>query len=679
MDNTILMNDMNEIEGAQEMEPVYEPRAAVGEEQLRAANEILDKYRAAKANLEDRLIDEERWYEMRMDVKSRRAMRYKEIDADGYEDSATTQAVRKSRRAEEDRVGGATASQWMFSAIANKHADSMDNVPTAAILPREESDEGDAKMLSDIIPVVLTRANWQRVYSRGEWHKLKHGMCAYGVWWDPKLENGLGDIRLSNVNILNLYWDGSVDDIQDSPNLFILAFEDRKKIAQLYPQADLDGNKAGRVDEWKKFVHEDSTDENSEDKIVVVDWYYKVYRPDGRTVLHYAKYTGETLLYASENSEQYAESGWYEHGRYPVELDVLFPIEGTATGFGLVAISRAPQEYIDILDRNILGYAERASHYKVMVKSATDMNIAQFLDPAREVVEVGGDVSDDRMKQIVMSPLDSTYINLREAKINELKETTSNRDVSQGSSSGGVTAASAIAALQEAGNKTSRDMLSNSYHTFELIMQQVVELIRQFYSDARSFRILGEGGMGVRYVQYDNSRIRDVQTGMDSQGNPLYRRAIFDIDVKAAKQNPYNQLSHNETMKELYSLGVFQPENATQALAMLKGMEFDGIDQVRQSVEENATIYNQLQAAVQWIAQFTGVDPAQITAALQGQTPAVSQPMAYHSADGASRSSDPLLTAEEGGREATMTSYGQQLAERAKPDPTSKGSGATLK
>lgn len=672
MDNDILNGqamrpDMTDVTG--------DAGQAVGVLQLRAANEVLTRYREGKANLEDRIVDEEKWYEMRMDVKARRARRYAEISEDGYEDSAATRAVRKARRLEEDRVGAATASQWMFSAIANKHADAMDNIPTAAILPREQTDEGDAKMLSDIVPVILTRANWQRVYSRGEWYKLKHGMCAYGVWWDPKLENGLGDIRISNVNILNLYWDPAVDDIQESANIFILALEDRKKVQQMYPGADLDDTKAGRSEDWKQFVHEDSADDSRADKIIVVDWYYKVYRPDGRTVLQYVKYAGETLLYASENSPQYAEAGWYGHGQYPVQIDTLFPIEGTATGFGLIAISRAPQEYIDLLDRNILGYAERASHYKVMCKSATDMNIAQFLDPSREVVEVSGEVSDDRVRQFTMAPLDSMYINLRDGKINELKETTSNRDVSQGSSSGGVTAASAIAALQEAGNKTSRDMLASSYHTFELMMQQVVELIRQFYDDARSFRITGEGGTGNQYVMYDNSRIRDAQTGVDSQGNPLYRRAVFDINVKAAKQNPYNQLSHNETMKELYSMGVFAPENASQALAMLKGMEFDGIDQVRQTVEENATVYAQLQAAVQWIAQVTGTDPVQILAVLQGQAAPMSQPMAVHGAGGGGQ--DALLSAQEGGRKAAMTSYGQELAQRARADATRKGEGAS--
>lgn len=653
--------------------PYSDAKEPVGVLQIRAANDILNKYREAKSNLDNRLIEEEKWYEMRMDARARRERRYAEIDAAGYEDSSTTQAVRAARKAEEDRVGNATTSQWMFASIANKHADAMDNIPTAAILPREASDEGDAKMLSDIIPVILTRTNWQRIYSRGEWYKLKHGMCAYGVWWDPRLENGLGDIRLSNVNVLNLYWDMTVSDIQDSPNIFFLAQEDRKKIKSMYPQADLtDSN----VDDIKKFVHDDGSDSDNTDKIIVVDWYYRIYRPDGRTVLQYVKYTGETLLYASENSPLYADNGWYEHGRYPVEIDTLFPIEGTTTGFGLIAISRSPQEYIDILDRNILGYAERASRYKVIAKTASDINIAQFLDPDREVVEVSGDISDDRFRQITMSPLDSMYVSLREGKINELKETTSNRDVSQGSSSGGVTAASAIAALQEAGNKTSRDMLSGSYHTFELIMQQVVELIRQFYDDSRSFRITGNGGMGSKYVVYDNSNIRDAQTGVDSHGNPLYRRAVFDIDVKAAKKNPYNQLSQNETMKELFGLGIFEPQNASQALAMLKGMDFDGIDQVRQSVEENATLQAQLQAAVQWISQVTMIGQDQILTVLQGQSSTVSSPLVVH---GSSYRSDPLLDAQHGGQDATMTNYGQVLAERARPNASSPGGGAEVK
>ena len=637
---------------------------AVGAEQLRAANAMLDKYRQAKANFDDRIIAEEQWYEMRMDEKKRRATRIKEIaeSAESY-DGAVADAVRRARLAEEARVGRASVSQWMFSAIAGKHADAMDNVPTAAVLPREERDEGDAQVLSSILPVILQRANWDRVYSRGEWCKLKHGACAYGVWWNQTAENGIGDIAITNINMLNLYWDMAVDNIQDSPNVFILALEDRKKIKQMYPDSGLDDGDFDDSRDIKQFLHEDSVDDT--DKVVVVDWYYKVYKPDGRTVLHYAKYTGETLLYASENSAQFAESGWYEHGRYPVEIDTLFPIEGTASGFGLIAITQAPQEYIDLLDRNIIGYAERASHYKVMCKTAADMNIAQFLDPSQEVVEVSGDVDDSRFRQVQMNPIDSMYLTLRANKIDELKETSSNRDVSQGSSTGGVTAASAIAALQEAGNKTSRDSLAGAYRVFELLMQQVVELIRQFYTEERYFRIIGDSGIGRKYVTYSNANIRDVQTGTDSAGQPLWRRAIFDIDVRAAKKNPYNQISQNETMKELFKIGALNPENASQAIAMLDGMDFDGIEQVKERVEENATIQAQLNAAVQWIAQVTGTESAQILSTLQGQAQPVSRPLEIHlpQSNGAGMEGA-LAQAQAGGVKARATDFAQTIRKR---------------
>ena len=61
-----------------------------------------------------------------------------------------------------------------------------------------------------------------------------------------------------------------------------------------------------------------------------------------------------TLLFASENEAEYQERGWYDHGLYPVVLDVMFPEKGTPVGFGYVAICKDPQLYVDKLSANIL-------------------------------------------------------------------------------------------------------------------------------------------------------------------------------------------------------------------------------------------------------------------------------------------------------------------------------------
>ena len=85
--------------------------------------------------------------------------------------------------------------------------------------------------------------------------------------------------------------------------------------------------------------------------------------------------------------------------------------------------------------------------------------------------------------------------------VNELKEVSGNRDVSQGGTTSGLTAASAIAALQEAGSKLSRDMLKSAYRAFAKECYLIIELMRQFYDEQRVYRITGESG-GVEYATF---------------------------------------------------------------------------------------------------------------------------------------------------------------------------------
>jgi hypothetical protein len=179
--------------------------------------------------------------------------------------------------------------------------------------------------------------------------------------------------------------------------------------------------------------------------------------------------------------------------------------------------------------------------------------------------------------------LDSFWLDLKNAKIDELKETTTNRDILQGAADGGVVAASAIAALQEAGNKTVRDMVAASYRSFVQLVHLVIECVRQFYGEARCFRILGENG-AYCYLNWSNEGIAERVTGTLSDGTPICRRPVFDIDVRAEKKDPYTRLSHNETLKDLYKMGVFEPENAAAAGILLSAMDFSGIGRLREQV-----------------------------------------------------------------------------------------------
>ena len=74
---------------------------------------------------------------------------------------------------------------------------------------------------------------------------------------------------------------------------------------------------------------------------------------------------------------------------------------------------------------------------------------------------------------------------------------------------------------------------------------------------------------------------------------------IFDIVVSAEKKSTFSRLSQNETAKECYQLGFFAPRNADAALAALEMMDFEGIEKVRERVQQNGTLYQQLQQAME--------------------------------------------------------------------------------
>jgi activator of HSP90 ATPase len=137
-------------------------------------------------------------------------------------------------------------------------------------------------------------------------------------------------------------------------------------------------------------------------------------------------------------------------------------------------------------------------------------------------------------------------------------------------------------------------MIKTSYRAFQQINYIVLELIRQFYDEIRSFRITGENGAD-QYVQFDNRYIREQVLVDPMTGAQDYRRPVFDIKITSQKQSPFNKIAQNELAKELYQLGAFNPQMADQSLMMLEMMDFEQKDVVIQKVQQNGTLMQMVQ------------------------------------------------------------------------------------
>ena len=545
----------------------------IGREQVQKANQVMQKYKEGKANLERRIVDNEQWYKLR----------HWECLRDKKDDIQPTSA-------------------WLFNCIANKHADAMDNFPSPNILPREEGDKGEAEMLTSIVPVILDQCEFEQTYSDVWNYKLKTGTGVYGIFWDSSKLNGLGDVSIKKVDIINLFWESGIQDIQKSRNMFHVELKDNDLLIGQYPQ--LEGKLGASTMDIAKYIYDDNVDTTN--KSVVVDWYYKKHNSQGKVVLHYCKYVNDVVLFATENEPEYAERGFYDHGMYPFIFDTLYPVEGTPCGFGYIDVGKDAQAFIDRGNQAIMKNMLANAKPRYFVRSDGSVNREQFADTNNELIDCDGNLGQDSILPIQPNTLNNIYVEVINNKIDELKETTGNRDISTGGTSSGVTAASAIAAMQEAGSKLSRDNNKASYRAFRKLCLMIVELIRQFYDMPRCFRIMGENG-AARFVQYSNAGIMPQQQGIEMGVDMGYRLPLFDIEVTAQKQSPYSKMSQNELALQFFNAGFFNPQIADQALACIDMMDFDRKHFVMQKIAQNGTMYQQLMMAQQQVVALAGV------------------------------------------------------------------------
>lgn len=505
-------------------------------------------------------------------------------------------------------------SAWAVNSILNKHADFMDSFPKANVLAREADDEEEAQILSKILPAIEEHTDAEQVYNTAGYDFLIDGTAITAVLWDPMAHDGMGDIKKTNVDIHNVFWQPGIEDIQQSKYFFDVSVADVNDVKLQYPDiADrIGGGKQGFITEY---IHDDNI--NHQNDIEIINCYYKKLemRPvliniDPQTVaqhlvpreiLHMAIIIGDQCVFCSEDKPEY-QDGFYKHGKYPYVFRKCFPVKDSPCGFGYLDIMKYPQRDIDKLDQAIMKNTMMKAKPRWWVKKNADINKEAFADWNEEIVEVGSGDLGSAVQQMDVDTLPAIVETHLEAKIDELKEISGNRDFSQGSTASGVTAASAIAALQEAGSKLSRDINKAMYRGSREEYYLEIELIRQFYTEPRTFRI-DDGSGRYEYMDYSNVNIapQDITTPEGTR----HKKSIFDLEVSAEKQSPFSRASQNETAKELYQMGLFAPDNATSALVCLDMMEFEGKEKIKQQIQQNDTFMQQFQQMQQLIIQLS--------------------------------------------------------------------------
>lgn len=649
-------------------EPTAVKPKKIGPEQLRKARMDLMRYKAGKASLDQRIIASEQWWKMRHWEWMHEQGNHRETHY---------------------------TSAWLFNCIINRHADAISSYPAPNILPREPQDKETARILSEILPCIMEANDFEEVYSEVMWQKLKQGTGCYGIFWDKSKLGGLGDISIRRVELLNLFWEPGIRNIQESRNLFHVELVDDDLLKQQYPEL-ADVLTTGSHDTTvNKYLYDDNVDTTG--KSAVIDWYYHTWEGMKKT-LQYCKFVGDTVIYASEDDHEQpmeevqqqigtnmmtgaptmqarrvpmgnpiAEEGWYAHGEYPFVFDVLFPIEGSPAGFGYVDVCKSSQEQIDRLNMAIIDNAIINSTPRYFVREDGGINEQEFADITRPFVHVNGNLGDDTIRAIEGNVISGNFITILNNKITELKETSNNTDSSNGITSG-VTAASGIAAQQEAAGKVSRASTMSAYRAYTRVVNQCVELIRQFYDVPRQFRVAGESG-NDQFIGFDNSGMKPQAQGIDFGQDMGFRKPVFDIKVSAQSKTVYTKNSQNELAMALNNMGVFNPQMVDQSLLLLDAMDFDGKDRMMRKIAESGTM-QQMFAQISQIALELAnrYDPAlaqQIAQIIMQRQGAPMPAMGMGGPEGSVTMGTPVTDINVGGGNAEETSQVKKARERA--------------
>lgn len=625
----------------------------IGVEEIIKARETLQKYKQQKQSLESRVVNNEEWWKIH-----------------NWEQIKKKDAV-KADRENPNGIETPSSSAWLFNSITNKIADFSDNYPEANIRARTGGDVPEAERLKNVIPMILKRNKFYKTYIADISEKSKSGTGITYVGWNPK-KDGIGDVEIQNINILSIFWQGGITNIQKSRNVFTVELVDTDLLKKQYPSEAENITSDGEVD-LKQYLYEDYID--TTDKSLVIDWWYK---KDGK--LHYCKFVNNVVLFATENEPDEYPNGYYDDGNYPFVFDVMFPMQGTIAGFGFIDVGKQPQEYIDKMDAGILQNVLMNSTPRYFERQDSEINEEEFLDWTQPFVKTNTNLGQDDLREINVKGLDSAVFTQRDSKINEIKETTANRDVSTGGTTSGVTAASAISALIETGSKVSRMAIKGTYDAFENIIYLIIERMRQFYDLPRYVRITGDDGTDDFDI-YDNCNLK-LQERQTLQGDTAQYLPEFDIEVAAQKASPYSKAAQNELALQLYSAGFFNPQNTDQSLACLNIMDFDHKSDVINQIKKNGTLLDALQQAQMQLQQLQqeneklkvmcdlNIDNSNLTGMKgkqQGSSPDVAQASTSGSANMESTKPEGMQSVSTGDKGSLAEQAAQKANESAQP------------
>ncbi len=470
---------------------------------------------------------------------------------------AQTQSRRKDKRT--------LQLQTLKSTFNNCVADQMDNMPEALMMPERAGLEEVAEDLTDLVRYVLSQNDFEALHRRRVEDCFATGTAVTQVAWDRDLDGGRGNIALIRWPIEAFLWDPASENLQDGRAVFKVSWHPMSWFKQHYPDRYLEiGSDEAEYSGLGMADAQEQSRPADEDRAMLIEYWYRLYDAAKR------RYT-VSVAYLAGGALLSNHPDVYRHGMYPFILDVYTPIEGLPVGDGLVQelapMMRYVNRYASYIDMNL----RMASKGRLLIDRNAGIDKDALLDWESDVVE-GDRIDPSALQWLQTQPFTGMVTRQMMQLQADIKQDSGQNQFARGETVGGVTAASAISALQEAGGKITRLRTAGLNQGFREMVAQVMWLISQFYDRRRVFFITGRQGKERREVNASPMRLFGQDFSAASFPAPPYT-----VQVQVQRRNPLRQQAQNELVLQAYQMsaeaGQYFPLSTLFELLQVEGKE----------------------------------------------------------------------------------------------------------
>lgn len=512
------------------------------------------------------------------------------------------QDARKMRELRQDERSLTSAPlNTLNSCIDNVIADQIDNMPEAKLVPERAETMQSAEEMSDIVSYCLYQANWPKKYQTLMEDAVVTGTGVAQVFWDEDMERGDGMVNVLAWHPEDFYPDPMFENLQDGRGCFKVTHTTVAWVEEHYPHVK------GYVksDEHSNEGVESEFEAPSGDKkTTFIEFWYKHYDAEKRkNRVHMAQFAGKALLYSTElgfggADKEDHKQGVFAHGELPFVLFKYKDVWRKPFGVGLVHDYKPTQNAIDRHQKYIDDNARQSSIQKTYVRK-NSAPVEDIADMTKTVIEYEGNDIRTEMTTVQAAPLNGQVFQNMNYLIDTMKQDCGQNQFSRGEGGLGVTAATAIQALQEAGGKITRMHTEKFKNAFREMVEQIMWLMSEYISPERQFKIVGgwdsTGNMEDRLVKL---------TPAKPEGDKLPKPA-YTVRVQVQKNNPLQIQADNEFVMQAAQVcaQAGTPLPPETVISLMEGYRTKS--SVLKAVRANSQIQQQMQQMQAQIQQLT--------------------------------------------------------------------------